>query len=30
MLSTEERIAVLANLIVDKIYDDLQGDKVYP
>lgn len=26
-LSTEERIAVLANLIVDKIYEDLQGSK---
>lgn len=27
MLSTEERVDVLANLIVDKIYDDLRGDK---
>lgn len=27
MLPTEERIKVLANLIVDKIYEDLQGKK---
>jgi hypothetical protein len=26
-LSTEERIGVLANLVVDKIYEDLQGGK---
>ena len=26
-LSTEERVTVLANLIVDKIYEDLQGRK---
>jgi hypothetical protein len=26
-LPTEERIKVLANLIVDKIYEDLQGKK---
>ena len=26
-LSTEERIKGLANLIVDKIYEDLQGKK---
>ena len=26
-LSTEDRIVVLANLVVDKIYEDLQGDK---
>lgn len=25
MLSTQERISVLANLIVDRMYDDLQG-----
>lgn len=27
-LSTEQRIQVLANLIVDKIYEDLQGKRV--
>lgn len=27
MLPNEERIKVLANLIVDKIYEDLQGKK---
>lgn len=27
ILPTEERIKVLANLIVDKIYEDLQGKK---
>lgn len=25
LLPTEQRVAVLANLIVDKIYEDLQG-----
>jgi hypothetical protein len=28
MLPTEERVKVLANLIVDKIYEDLQGNRV--
>jgi len=27
MLPTEERVMVLANLIVDKIYEDLQGKR---
>ena len=28
MLSTQERISVMANLIVDKMYEDLQGKQV--
>jgi hypothetical protein len=27
LLTTEQRVEVLANLIVDKIYEDLRGDR---
>lgn len=27
LLTTEQRVEVLANLIVDKIYDDLRGNR---